>query len=423
MATQTFLQDKTEWIKSNLVFLLLLMTLFLFVSKSLYNVPVAIMALIGLWRCFRTPKKIFSDPSVRIYSALFLALWLPLLLSLPDAVNPGHSVRTIFPYLRFLFMGIYVLGERANIRLFPQLRLSAFCIANFWGIDAMIQYFAGANLFGFPYRPGDITGMFYPDNTITHLLAALSPLYFDALRSLGKKYAAAWLLILPLFAVVLLGGRRAAWIMLAASMCGYLFFMFRHTDLWQTSRKQLVIAAIACITILMLLIYTNKPLQDRLLTTAGLFSLDYELTDRATARRLPIWETSVNIIRDHWINGIGPRGFRYVYQQYSTEDNLFYENGTTHPHQLVLEVLTETGLLGFAGLLIFIYLFYKYFLTGSRLPQNYPAVLSILIVMFPLNSHLAFYGSYWSSVVWWFLVYAFLGSWDRMTYDMADDEK
>ncbi len=398
------------WIKANLAFLLILLTLLLFVSKSLYNVPVAIMAIIGIWHSIRSARRIFSDPAIRVYSVLFLALWLPLLVSLPDAVNLGHSARTVFPYLRFLFMGIYILGERTNIQLFPQLRLAIFWTATFWGFDAIIQYLTGANLFGYPYEPGHITGMFYPDNTITHLLAAMSPIYFDGVRDYSRKYAAAWLLILPLFAVVIIGGRRAAWLMLAISVCAYLYFMLRYTDTWKTSRNSLLVAAFASVSMLALLVYTNKPLQDRLTTTAGLFSLDYELTDRATARRLPIWETSLAIIRNHWINGIGPRGFRHVYQQYSTEDNYFHAIGATHPHQLLLEVLTETGLVGLAGLLVFIFVFCKYFLPGSRLLLVYPPVLSILIIIFPFNSNLAFYGSYWSTVIWWFLLYAFLAA-------------
>ena len=396
------------WLKSNLALILLLLTLLLFTSKSLYNLPVAIMALLGLWRSISRSHAVFADPAIRTYAVLFMSLWLPLLFSLPDAVNVSHSARTVFPYLRFLFMGIYVLNERHRIKNFPLLQLFAFWIAVFWSLDAVVQYLAGYNLFGYPYEQGHITGMFYPDNTITHILAALSPLYFDSVRRYASKYPVAWLLILPVFAVVLLGGRRAAWIMLTISVGGYLFFLLRYTDTWQTTRNYLLLTGFACVATLALLVYNTPSLQMRLETTSGLFSLDYELTDQATARRLPIWETSVEIIRDNWFNGIGPRGFRHVYQKYSTKDNYFHEIGTTHPHQLLLEVLTETGVLGLVGLLVFAWIFCSYFLTAAHLPQVYPAIISVLVITFPLSSSLAFYGSYWSTVIWWFLLYSFL---------------
>lgn len=385
--------------------LLLLLTLVLFTSKSLYNIPVVIMATLGLWRCLRDPLPLFTDPAIRLYVLLFTALWVPQLLSLTDAANLEHSVHTVFPYLRFLFMGIYILSEPGLDKLYDRLRQPVFWIAVFWGVDAMIQYFAGMNLFGYPYEEGHITGMFYPDNTITHVLAALSPLYFDTIRIYSRKYPAAWLLVMPLFAVVLLGGRRAAWIMLTISICGYLYYLCRYTDIWKSSRNQILIAATGCMALLGLLIWINKPLQDRIITTAGLFSLDYEITDQATARRLPIWETSAEVIRHHWLNGVGPRGFRYVYRQYSTEDNYFHASGTTHPHQLLLEVFVETGLIGMGGLVVFVLAFCRYFLTADRLPFVFPSLLSVLIIMFPFSTNLAFYGSYWSSVIWWFLVY------------------
>jgi len=402
------LANMLSWIKMNLAFVLMLLTLVLFVSKSLYNLPVSIMAIIGLRRCFPNPSRLVSDNAVIAYVFLFLALWLPMLFSLTDAVNFSHSARTTFPYLRFLFMGIYILDERRNILLFGRLRTAIFWVVTIWSIDATIQYLVGVNLFGYPYREGDITGMFYPDNTITHMLAALSPLYFDRLREYSKKYPAVWLLVLPMFAVVLVGGRRAAWIMMAISVGGYLFFLLRHTDTLNISRKALLASGLACVAMVTLLIYTNKPLQDRLQATAGLFSLNYDLADQATSRRLPIWETSMKIIRNNWINGIGPRGFRHVYQQFSTADNFFYASGTTHPHQLLLEVLTETGIIGLLGLIFFVRVFYTFFLGRNLLSPTYPALLSVLIVMFPFSTNLAFYGSYWSTITWWFLLYCFM---------------
>jgi O-antigen ligase len=409
--TQSFQQTTLSfriWLKANLATLLLLLTLLLFVSKSLYNLPVAIMALIGLARSIRNGKTLFADPLIRNYTILFLALWIPMLISLVDAVDPAHSAKSVFPYLRFLFMGIYILDERHHSLRFPLLQQATFWIATFWAVDAVIQYVTGQNLLGYPYEQGHITGMFYPDNTITHILAALSPLYFECIRRYSIKNRAFWVLILPLFAVVLLGGRRAAWIMLALSVCGYLYFLVRYTDIWRNARHYLLLIGFACLTLLALIIYINPSLQSRIETTAGLFSLDYELADQATARRLPIWETSLEIIQDNWINGIGPRGFRHVYQQYSSPDNYFHEIGTTHPHQLILEVLTETGLIGLAGLLIFALRFWRFFIVPSRLQLVYPAVLSVAIVLFPLSSSLAFYGSYWSTVIWWFLLYAFI---------------
>ena len=63
---------------------------------------------------------------------------------------------------------------------------------------------------------------------ISHVTAALSPLYFEFIREKGRKIKWLWLLLIPLFMVILLSGRRSAWIMLLVSMAGYLFYLFRR---------------------------------------------------------------------------------------------------------------------------------------------------------------------------------------------------
>ena len=63
--------------------------------------------------------------------------------------------------------------------------------------------------------------------------------------------------------------------------------------------------------------------------------------------------------------GIGPRGFRHVYEQYAGPDDHWLQNGhrgQTHPHSNIVEVLVETGLLGLTGYL----LFYSYFFFSLK---------------------------------------------------------
>ena len=215
------------WIKSNLAYLLIVSTLFLFISKSLYNIPMGIMAAIGLYRFIRSPKLIWSDPVTHVYIVLFLCLWLPLLISFIDAVNPARSARTLFPYLRFLFVGIYLIQEVRSSKTLNKINITVFCIVAFWCIDAVIQFLFKTDLFGYPsYVYGQyhfINGMFNQTLTIGHICAAVSPLYFDSVRIYSNKSKWLWLLLIPLFVTILLSGRRGAWIMLTISSAGYLF--------------------------------------------------------------------------------------------------------------------------------------------------------------------------------------------------------
>jgi hypothetical protein len=76
-----------QQVRGNMPLILLAITLFLFISKSLYNVPIAIMALIGLYKTIRSPRDVWDDQLTRLFIILFMCIWIPLLISLIDAVN------------------------------------------------------------------------------------------------------------------------------------------------------------------------------------------------------------------------------------------------------------------------------------------------------------------------------------------------
>ena len=397
----------SNWLALNSVVLLFLLTLILFTSKSLYNYPVSIMALLGLIYLLKAPVGIWQSPATRAYIILFMCLWLPLLFSYPDAVNPERSVKTVFPYLRFLFMGIFVIEAIRNIQISNRIHLLIFILMSFWCLDGVIQYFFTYNLLGFPKSSGYITGVFFPEITIGHISAALSPLYFEFVRRSSHKYKWLWVLLLPLFAVVLLSGRRAAWIMLAVSTMGYLFYYLKLNRYELRIIKRLSVVGIFLLISLSMIVASNAPMQKRIAVTSNVLSGDYELINDASGKRLHLWETSVNIFRANWINGVGPRGFRFVYQDYSASDNYFHEIGQTHPHQMLLEIAAETGMLGIVGLLLFVFLLYR-FIKVNRLGMTlFPWYLSIIVVLFPINTHMAFYGSYWSSIFWWLMALSF----------------
>lgn len=385
-------------------------TLFLFISKSLYNVPIAIMAVIGLYRSIRSPRHVWDDQLSRFFIILFMCIWIPLLISLIDAVNISRSAKTAFGYLRFLFMGIYLLQSLKSRDIWRNLRLFIFCLMVFWSLDGVLQLVIGRDLFGYPMAYGYITGMFYPRFTIAHILAALSPIYIDFIFEKSKKSMWFWLLILPLIIVILMSGRRGTWIMFFIGMAGYLTYLFYQKLLSKRIIKQFILIMTVMIITAGVTINFNKNLQQRFFGAFDVFSGNYEKINAAFSLRLPIWKTSLNIIRHHWINGVGPRGFRYSYDDYSGENDIWYGQMPTHPHQMYLEILVETGLIGFFGILVALGFFYFYIKRLVKISQLFPPILCMIVAIFPFNTHMAFYSSYWSSFLWCLMLIIFINS-------------
>lgn len=394
------------WLQVNAAWLLIAATLALFATETLFNLPFWLMAIAGLYQSIRTPRLLWRDPHLRLAGLMFLCIWLPQLLALPDAANPARSLETVAAYPHFYFAGIFILRALQDPRARSRVEAAIAIIISVWIADALVQYLAGANLLGYPSRPGQLSGMFYPKIRLGFLLAILAPVYLETVRQRCGGWSWLWLLAaLLLIAVVLLGGRRVAWLMTGVSFAGYIIYLFRIGAV--SLRVIALVMAIGGVGAGALLA-TNPAIAKRTYALLGLFSGDAMTMDQATSHRLPLWRTAVEIASSHWINGVGPRGYRYVFRDYAGDDNFYLRDGRdgqTHPHQLVLEVATETGGIGLAGLACFWWLFVT---TGWRrlraAPNCAPWLIAGLVAWWPLNAHMAFYGSYWSSVCWWVLL-------------------
>lgn len=369
-------------------------------------VPMVAMAIIGLYQLIQKPKEVWRDPALRLLGMLFLCIWLPMILSLTDAVYFPRSLYTVFSFVWYPLASIFVIWEMRKENAWDKLLIAIIFTMVFWSLDAMIQLLVGYDLVGYPLLRGNVTGLFYPELRLGYVLAVLSPLFFEVIRRYAVNYNRwAWLLIIPLILAILLNNRRVAWIMLVIAVATYLIYAYQM-EFWKYRKKPLLVAGMmTALLIPALLSYT--PFLQRVEKTSALFSGDYALMNAATSNRLPLWNTALAMAADHWLNGVGARGFRYICQKYSSGEKSPGDGPpvgcSTHPHQTLLEVSAETGLLGVIGYLLFGWFLWRHFqrLPSAERCRMMPWGIAILVAMLPLNAHLAFYGSYWSSFCWW----------------------
>jgi len=72
------------------------------------------------------------------------------------------------------------------------------------------------------------------------------------------------------------------------------------------------------------------------------------------ASRVMIWNASIRIIRDHPVYGIGLRTFEQEYLALQPEFPPYLEWAVPHPHNLVLAIWLQTGIVGLFGFLLLI---------------------------------------------------------------------
>ena len=392
--------------------LLVLLSFALLCTEHAFHYAIALLMLGGLAAFARAPRALFDDPALRAFSAAFLCLWLPMLASLPDAVNPAHAGKTALAYLHFWPAGLCIVLACRDPRLRRWLLAGVAGVIAFWLADALLQLVTGRDLFGHPPAGDILTGAFYPKQRLGLVLAVLTPVYFLGVAWLARRRPLAWLLLLPLFLVILLSLKRTAWIMLAVSLAGLLWLACARR---QGGGRRAMLALVVALGVVGGAALTLDPaLKARIHATAGLLSGDFETIDRATSYRLTLWRTGWAMFGAHPVNGVGPRGYRHAYAQHAPPGDFWLARGggQTHPHLMSLEVAVETGALGLAGYAAFLWLVLARFRRADDEVQAAWA-LCALAATFPLNAHLAFYGSYWSTIVWLTVALAFGG--DRGT--------
>ena len=406
MTTSTdTLRNAVAFVRDNHAWMLVATALLLLSTDTLSLVPLAVMAALGIYRVGREPQSIYRDRTQRILLFLFLCLWLPQLVSLVGAVNLERSARIALLYPLYLFCGVFILRELARPGNLTRLSLALLLIVVFWCVDALVQYATGTNLLGYPYQDGMLSGMFYPKLRLGIILAVLVPIALETANNVNRDNVNRdslypWLLLIPFTVVVVLSGRRSAWLMLLIGLSAYLPLVFISLS----SRARYIIAGALCVAVVLVgtVFYKSPDINRRIVLLTGILGSEYQ-AERATSMRTPIWDTAGNMFRDNWLNGVGPRGFRYAYRDYAEEDNYFVrqgQDGQTHPHLVFLEIAVETGVIGLIGFILFYLVILRYWWRGRHSTINGAWTAALLAATFPLNAHLAFYGSYWSGFLW-----------------------
>lgn len=383
--------------------MLLWLVLALLPLGRLSELPLLAGAAWGLWLALRDGQWLWAMPGVRLAVVLFACYWLPALVSAFDAVAPGKTWPQVAAQLRFLPFAVFAV---ATVREPAQwqwlLRASALLVA-VWVLDGWVQAFTGVSLGG--HMEGDrLSGIFGADNLkLGGVVAAVSPLLLAFVQQrLGWR--GVFVTAVAVAGVVLLAGARAAWLVYALVLAGVCLRPFAG----RARRALAMLAALfVAAAVLAYTAYLASPMfAARVDRTLLLLDGDSDGVDHALAGRLPIWRTARDMALAHPFNGVGVRGFRHDYLKHAAPgDPWRAEQGAFHPHQLVLEVATETGGAGLIAWLLGVVLLWRgvHRVAPDARLRAWPPLLGLAATCFPLNTHYAFYSSWWGLFFWWLL--------------------
>ena len=346
-------------------------------------------------RRFNHGTGLLSREAWALITALFFCYWLPEFFSAIDAVDGKRAWREVvldLRYLPFLWLAAMAVGPRDGRRIvFGGLGL----IALFWSLDGVVQAITGYSLGG-ANSSDRLSGIFGADNLKLGLvLATLSPFALELAAE--KFHAFGWIATATLLGtVILLAGSRASWLVFAMVLLASGWRRLGRRQLLLTMGIGLVISSALAFSF-------SSQFESRITRSLEVFSGDRAGLDQALSGRLSIWSAATRMIADHPVNGVGIRGFRDAYAQYASSDDFWLshgQQGALHAHQIVLEILSETGSIGLLLWLMGFALAWRAWRWSLPLARRRAAVpaLALAVTVFPLNTSLAFYSTFWGGV-------------------------
>ena len=304
-------------------------------ATAVSQVTLVIATLLGIYLWWKNGKKLILNDDARKYIKVSYLFFFATLVSIIDVDNKLYVFQNFFGtwvwrYMVFILVVSFVWKKTYILRMLASFLL----VYSLDCLTACYQFFilhkGRGNGFHGDYL--DLTAI------ICMVLAASAIILLD-------KYFEPWLKRIALISLVAsIAGLfgcfgRGAFLVSALVAPIYLFFYFR-------SSKKLAVGILAILVLLGGTIASSPQYVDRLSTTFD------TKTNMSNLGRIWVWKSSLDMYLDHPINGVGLNNWGRYYRsgyQYSEETQ-----NLSHAHSNYMQLLAETGNIGFIAFLYFI---------------------------------------------------------------------
>ena len=300
-----------------------------------------------------------------IYFLLFFVFWLYLLFSNILNFQELEITLKVFFYLRFGLFSIavwYLIDKNKKFLSNFYVYLSATMLILI--IDGYIQYLFGTNLIGANLENQRISGLFIEEKVLGTYLSRLIPILIGLIIFLKPKNSKKKLVFFLLASDILifLSGDRSPFFLLNLSA----IFIIIMSSSFKIVRLGTLILSFLLIIIISFFdsgikerVFT-KTLEDfGLLNTNPVYVIDNKRDNYIfSPQHENYYVTAYRIFKDKPIMGGGLKSFRNLCKNDKYKIDKY--SCSTHPHNTYLELLSETGIIGFLYILIlFLFIIYK----------------------------------------------------------------
>ena len=340
-------------------FLFIFLPVFLITGPLLTDLAISTLAFIFLFQSLK--EKNFWYTKHKIFLILLIFYIYIVLVSLIN-FNIDSLKISIF-YFRFIFfsLAVWILLEK-NPKILEYFFYSIFTCFTFLIIDGFYQLFFEENLFGHALSESKrVSSLFGDELILGSYLSRIFPIFFG----LGiyffwnnKKYLYVISILFVLTEVlVFFSGERTAFFYINLSAI-FMIVLLRNYKIFRLT------IFLFSILIIIFLTFINdhgkKRIIDQTLQEMNVNqsnnSKDSKYINIFSKRHNDIYLSSFKIFKDNFLIGVGVKNYRNVckIEKYFVENK---ESCSNHPHNTYIQLLTETGIIGFLlifGLFIFL---------------------------------------------------------------------
>lgn len=295
------------------------------------------------------------------YFYFFIAFCILIFISSSISADPLLSYESSLFYFRiiiFAFLISYLINyDKKILNYFYNVLLICFSILIF---DGYIQFIFGKNIFLIPSDYGRVASFFGKELVLGSYLSRLFPLFF-ALFLIKKKKKYDNYIIATIFVsldvLIYLTGERTSFFLLNISTI-YIIILINEYKVFR------ILTFIISILIIIIITATNEGIKQRMVDqplNSIEINNDKNFNDQPkldkkifSNEHTKIYFTAFEMFKDKPILGHGPKIFRLSCKNYKLDE--MGDGCSTHPHNFYLQLLVETGIIGFS--FIFIALLY-----------------------------------------------------------------
>ena len=430
--------DKRNYINL-LSYLVLSLPLSLILSRFTADLSIVILSIMFFF--IRGENKIFENKFLSIAIIFIVCASISSVLS----NHIIYSLKSSFLHLRFIFfiltVSILFLYCKKNfLKNLFYIFLSCYLVLLF---DATIQFIFKQNIFGYTVNPiNRVSSLFFDELILGSFLSRLFPLLiflYVYLKLRLNKYFVIYFLF-HLYFVVFVTGERLSFLILNIYYLLFIIFLFKT----KLNKFLFIFSTIIIFSLILVFsssfqarssfnntfsqsiaynnayceeteknIISNPKLSESWNYVKGKSFIpnchpivkifDYEIYYTFTLMHFNHYLSAIEMFKDNKYFGVGPKNFRKICNNKDYYLNEF--SCSSHPHNYYIQLLSETGIVGFSLISIiylsFIYLFFNNITKHNNKDflSKYILISSFLVNLFPFFPGGNFFNN-WNSIIY-----------------------